>query len=111
MIVRLWTTGLVPAKAAEYDAFANSRSLAMFKALEGCLGVIFVRSGGRGYVFSLWRDAASVEAMEESELYRGTVRDITAAGFLAEPQTTELVSLNGGFLSGEALAELASLAD
>lgn len=111
MIVRLWTTGLVPEKAAEYDAFANSHSLAMFRALEGCLGVVFVRSGVRGYVFSLWKDEASVEAMEESELYRGTVRDITAAGFLAEPQTAELVSLAGGFLSGEALAEIASLAD
>lgn len=111
MIIRLWTTGIDPAKAAEYDAFADSRSLAMFKALEGCLGVVFVRSGGRGYVFSLWKDASCIEALEESALYRSTVRDITAAGFLEGPQTAELVSLTGGFLSGEALVELSSLAD
>lgn len=111
MIARLWVTGLDPDKAAEYDAFANSRSLLMFRSLDGCLGVIFVRSGDRGYVLSLWRDAASVEALEHSELYRSTVNDIKGAGFLEEPQTTELVSLTGGFLSAEASVELSSFAD
>jgi heme-degrading monooxygenase HmoA len=106
MVLRLWATGLDAARATEYDAFANSRSLAMFKALEGCLGVIFVRSDVRGYVLSFWRDMASIEALEYSELYRSTVRDILAVGFLEEPQTTELVNLTGGFLSEETSVNL-----
>jgi heme-degrading monooxygenase HmoA len=106
MVLRLWAAGLDAARLTEYDAFANSRSLAMFKALEGCLGVIFLRSDVRGYVLSFWRDMASIEALEYSELYRSTVRNILAVGFLEEPQTTELVNLTGGFLSEEASVNL-----
>ena len=111
MILRLWVTGLDPARATEYDEFANSRSLAMFKALDGCLGVIFVRSDEWGYVLSLWRDTASIEALEDSELYHGTVKGILTMGFLEEPQTTELVNLTGGFLTEEASVNLSRLLD
>jgi hypothetical protein len=101
MIVRLWTTGIISSKAAEYDGFASSRSLAMFKTLDGCLGVIFIRSDTKGYALSFWDNAASVEALADSELYQNTVSEIVAAGFLKEPQTSELVDVTGGFLLGD----------
>lgn len=106
MVIRLWVTDLVAHRAAEYDSFANSRSLAMFKSLEGCLGVIFYRSSERAYVVSLWRDMAAIDALSTSDIYQRTVADILAAGFLREPQTTEIMQSAGGFLSPEALQAL-----
>lgn len=79
MTLRLWMTGLDPSKASEYDALANSRSLAMFRALEGCMGVIFVRSDERGYVLSSWRDTASIEALEDFECVHNSCPPIFAA--------------------------------
>lgn len=99
MIIRLWVTGLKPDCTAAYDAFAHSHSFAMFKSLDGCEGVLFVRSDQRGYVFSFWRDHASIEALSSSAVYAATVKEIVAAGFLDEPQTVDLVEMTGGFLS------------
>ncbi len=70
----------------------------MFKKLDGCLGVIFLRSDTKGYALSFWENAASVDALAASELYQNTVKEIVAAGFLKEPQTSELVGVTGGFL-------------
>lgn len=106
LIIRLWVTGLRPDRVADYDAFANSRSLAMFQALDGCEGVIFMRSDCRGYVFSFWRDLASIAALADSPIYLETVRDIVSAGFLAEPQTVELVDVTGTYLSEDAIRSL-----
>lgn len=107
MIIRLWTTRIVASCATQYDAFADSRSLSMFETLEGCLGVIFLRSDERGFVFSFWKDANSIEALKDSEVYQNTVNDIVAQGFLEEPQTTELLNLTGGFLTQEVSAAFA----
>lgn len=109
MVIRLWVTGLVPSRVDEYDEFANSRSLRMFSSLAGCLGVIFLRSAERGYVFSFWRDMASVHAIKTSEDYKATVADISAAGFLREPQTVEILDSTGGFLSPEVLKAISEL--
>lgn len=109
MIIRLWVTGLVPSRVKEYDEFANSRSLRMFKSLEDCLGVIFLRSGERGYVVSFWRDLASIDALKTSELYKATVADISATGFLCDPQTVEILDATGGFVSPEVSKSIAKL--
>ena len=109
MVIRLWVTGLVPSKVKEYDEFANSRSLSMFKSLDGCLGVIFLRSGERGYVVSFWWDMASIDALKTSALYKATVADISVAGFLSEPQTVEILDATGGFLSPDVLKAISEL--
>jgi heme-degrading monooxygenase HmoA len=109
MIIRLWVTGLVPSRVNEYDEFANLRSLRMFKSLDGCLGVTFLRSSERGYVVSFWRDMSSVDALETSALYKATVADILAAGFLSDPQTVEILDATGGFLTPYVLKAFSKL--
>ncbi|HYD61549.1 MAG TPA: hypothetical protein VEC35_14385 [Noviherbaspirillum sp.] len=109
MIIRLWVTGLFPSRAENYDKFANSRSLHMFRTLDGCEGVLFIRSETQGYVFSFWRDVDAIEALSKSDLYQQTVKEIVAAGFLSEPQTVELVNVTGGFLAHNAMQFLRSL--
>jgi quinol monooxygenase YgiN len=103
MICRLWTTGLVKDKAIEYDEFSSSKSLAMFKKLDGCLGVLFIRSDVVGYVYSFWRDQDAIEGLKSSELYQDTVNKIIDAGFLNEFQQVEHVDITGGVLTEESI--------
>jgi quinol monooxygenase YgiN len=97
-IFRLWTTGLVAATLEGYEAFAGTRSLSMFRSLPGCLGVLFLRSDRRACVVSLWEDQASIDALATNPTYQATVKDLLAAGFLEDPQQTEVMDLHGGFL-------------
>lgn len=106
MIIRLWSTKLVPELVSDYDAFASSTSLEMFRSLDGCLGVVFLRSKERGFVFSFWRDSRSVDALRSSAPYDETVRRIAAAGLLAGEQTVDVVKLTGGFMTSAAADEL-----
>jgi hypothetical protein len=104
MIARLWRTGIDPARGAEYDAFAAAHSRPMFAAVPGCLGAFFLGTGEVRSVLSLWADAASIDALESSPLYRETVIRFQATGILREPQTVELFEVTGGTVSALSLA-------
>jgi hypothetical protein len=104
MIARLWQTGIDPARGAEYDAFAATYSRPMFAAVPGCLGALFLGTGEVRSVLSLWADAASIDALESSPLYRETVTRFQATGILREPQTVELFEVTGGTVSALSLA-------
>lgn len=95
MLLRAWQTGIDESRAAEYDAFASERSLPMFHRHDGLLGVLLLAPApGRRVVLTVWRDAAAVRALEESEDYRATVDAIVGAGFLRPPQTVTVFELD-----------------
>lgn len=97
-IVRIWRTEVDPERADEYERFAATRSLSIFREQPGCEGVLFVRRHSRAAVISLWRDNAAIQSLEASLGYRQTVAAITAAGFLVGEPTLEVFELHGGFL-------------
>lgn len=97
-IVRIWRTDIDPERASEYERFAATRSLPIFREQPGCEGVLFVRRRSHAAVISLWRDKAAIEALEASLGYRQTVAAISAAGFLVGQPTLEVFELHGGFL-------------
>ncbi|HEX2050153.1 MAG TPA: antibiotic biosynthesis monooxygenase [Actinomycetota bacterium] len=103
MIVRIWSTGVDPERVDEYLTFAQHRSLPMFHAHDGFLGVLFAESDERFATITLWRDRASVDALERSPTYRDTVADILAAGFLTGTQTVEVLDVAGGDLTDDAI--------
>ena len=98
VIARIWRTGVDPARVGEYRAFAERRSLPMFRSRPGFLGVLFAE-GERGFaVITLWLDRAAAGALERSDAYRATVADIVATGFLTGAQGVEVLDVAGGDL-------------
>lgn len=100
MIVRMWTTEVLPDRTAEYLAFARSRSSSMFLQQDGCLGVLFLRlPDDRHVACSFWRDAAAVDALSSSATYRETAAALAATGALRGQQTVVAYQLEGGALN------------
>lgn len=67
MIIRVWTTGLVPGKRNDYLAFAKNHSLPMFKRQAGILGVNVLLKEGKSLLLTYWKE--NIAAMEKSILY------------------------------------------
>ena len=101
MIVRIWRTGIDPARAAEYERFAEERSLPMFRAQPGFRGVLFTTAadGGRA-VISFWEDDRAVELLDRSETYRETASALGSSGILRGEQSVEVLIAHGGALPG-----------
>lgn len=95
LVVRIWRTGLDESRAQEYEDFARTVSLPMFRRHAGLAGVLFAGSGGERAVITLWEDRAAADALAVSADYQATVRAIEAAGFLRPPQRTELLDVHG----------------
>lgn len=93
MILRIWTTGIHESRAEEYEQFAREFSTPMFRDQPGFEGLLLARSTDQRTVLTLWRDDASVRALETSPSYLSTVEAILATGFLRAPQTVSLLSV------------------
>jgi heme-degrading monooxygenase HmoA len=101
VIVRIWRTGIDPARAAEYERFAEERSLPMFRAQPGFRGVLFTTAAGdRRAVISFWEDEAAVELLDRSASYRETAAALGSTGILQGEQTVEILDVSGGELPG-----------
>ncbi|MEU4192268.1 antibiotic biosynthesis monooxygenase [Kribbella sp. NPDC026611] len=94
MIVRIWRTGIVEERAAEYDAFAHTRSLPMFRRQPGCRGVYFTHTETGRAVVTIWTNQEAADALAHSDDYLATVAAIEATGFLLGPQSVELLNVN-----------------
>jgi quinol monooxygenase YgiN len=88
MITRIWTTEVSPAHLEDYEAFAQTISLPMFRQQPGCEGVLMFRDGGSCHVLTLWRSQSDIDALATSQSYNETVQRILSAGFLVGDQTT-----------------------
>jgi heme-degrading monooxygenase HmoA len=108
MIVRIWRTQVDPARVEEYQLFAETHSLAMFRAQHGFLGVLFVGVENERAVVSIWDDAEAVAALDSSLSYRETVGRISAAGFLVGGSSVEVFEVHGGDLSPLRSRDIAS---
>ena len=97
MVARIWRTGVKPERFEEYERFARERSLPMFRAQRGFIGVLFMREkADRAAVLTLWEDEKEVEDLEVSPLYRQTVEAILGTDLLAREQSVELFKVHGG---------------
>jgi hypothetical protein len=94
LVVRIWRTQIDRSCAREYDDFARSVSLPMFRRHDGFVGVLFAGTGGERVVVTLWADRAAAGSLEASADYQATVRAIDAAGFLRPPQRIELLDVH-----------------
>jgi len=92
--MRIWRTQIDDSRAREYENFARSVSLPMFRRHDGFLGALFAGSGGERAVVTLWASRAAAASLEASADYQATVRAIEAAGFLRPPQRTELLDVH-----------------
>jgi heme-degrading monooxygenase HmoA len=96
-VVRIWRTGLDESRSPEYEDFALSISLPMFRRHDGFLGVLFAGTGAERMVITLWSDRAAAAALDASADYQATVRAIEATGFLRPPQRVELLDVHGSW--------------
>jgi heme-degrading monooxygenase HmoA len=99
VIVRIWRTGIDPARADEYERFAQERSLPMFRAQQGFRGVLFTTTAdGRRAVISFWEDQGAVDLLDRSETYGDTAAALGSTGVLRGEQTVEVLEVHGGEL-------------
>lgn len=96
-VVRIWRTGLDESRSHEYEDFALSISLPMFRRHNGFLGVVFAGTGAERMVITLWSSQAAADALDASADYQATVRAIEATGFLRPPQRVELLDIHGSW--------------
>lgn len=96
-VVRIWRTGLDESRSPEYEDFALSISLPMFRRHAGFLGVLFAGNGAERMVITLWSDRTAAAALDVSADYQATVRAIEATGFLRPPQRVELLDVHGSW--------------
>ena len=97
-IARIWRTRVAAGRAADYQHFANSRSLAMFRAHDGFIGVIFGSADAERVVISFWRDAAAVSSFEASQCYQETVRELETSGLILGSSSVDAYMVDGGTL-------------
>lgn len=95
MIVRIWRTGVDPARVVEYETFAADESLPMFRKQSGFSGVLFLRTGGYASVVTLWEDMHAVERLADSPTYLETVKRIADSGILVGDQVIEVFEAHG----------------
>jgi heme-degrading monooxygenase HmoA len=93
MIARIWRTQIDETRANDYREFAHSKSLPMFRSQPGFAGVLFAARGAERAVITLWRDAASVDALDHSETYSSIVEEIEGTGFLKGESKVEVFEL------------------
>jgi heme-degrading monooxygenase HmoA len=97
MIVRIWRTGVDRSRIAEYARFEEERSLPMFCAQPGLIGVFFLREGeDRAAALTLWEDMAAVEALAISSPYPRTVQEPVDTGLLTGGQSVDIFYIHGG---------------
>ncbi len=96
-VVRIWRTEIDPARADDYDEFARTKSLPMFRVQGGFVGALFAGRGVERAVITLWKDLGSAEALSGSITYKATVDEIGATGLLRGEQSVEFLSLDGCF--------------
>ena len=89
-IARLWRTRIDLTRAEEYERFAQSVSLEMFRSQPGFVAVTMYRRAEECAVLTLWETEAAAAALECAESYLKTVAQIKASGFLRAPQTVEI---------------------
>ncbi|WP_342250331.1 hypothetical protein [Sphingomonas sp. OTU376] len=90
MLARIWSTDVPIDRFEAYAKFAEEISLPMFRQQTGCAGVFMYRDGVRCEVLTLWHKQSDIDALEASDTYRDTVRNILSQGFLAGEQSTRL---------------------
>ena len=98
MIARIWRTQIDETRADDYRRFAHVKSLPMFRAQPGFVGVLFAANLAERAVITLWRDIASAQRLDQSETYKSTVAEIEATGFLRGESSVEVLELEGFFL-------------
>jgi heme-degrading monooxygenase HmoA len=97
VIVRIWRTGIDPARAESYERFARERSLPMFRAQQGFRGVLFAAGdAAERVVLSFWEETGAVAALDGSPTYRETVDALLTSGILSGEQTVEVLDVQGG---------------
>jgi heme-degrading monooxygenase HmoA len=99
MMARIWRTRVDARRIGEYERFAIERSLPMFRAQPGFLGVLFLRAAGDCAVITLWKGADAIAALEASPTYLDTVAQITRTGFLTGESSVEVFEVHGGDIS------------
>ncbi len=84
MIVRTWTARVAPGRSEDYARFAQTASAPMFRAMPGCLGVLFLAEADARYVVSLWSGEVALAAFERNHAYLDVAERLTRSGILAE---------------------------
>jgi quinol monooxygenase YgiN len=100
MIVRVWSTGYVPGRIADFIAFGEQRLQPFFRSQDGCLACFFMHDGQEWRTITFWRDAAAVEAVKDAADYRAMLADLVATGLLLGDQRVRKFNYAGGGLYG-----------
>lgn len=100
MLLRIWRTGVDPARWDEYGQFEREYSAPMFREQPGCLGVFFVRlSASEAAACTIWRIQADIDRLPTDRRYQATVARLEATGLLTGSQQVEVAPIVHSWLS------------
>jgi hypothetical protein len=60
---------------------------------DGFLGVVYGKHRDERTVITLWRDLTSAQALDDSQIYKTTVAEIDATGFIIGPSTLDVLEV------------------
>ena len=96
MLVRLWETRFDRVRKTELVAYANDVSLPVLRTRPGCVGVLFFSHDDTWMTQTIWRDRASINALDRDTEYAQIVAGILALSILGPEQATTVYEMIGG---------------
>jgi hypothetical protein len=94
MLQRIWRCTIDPDRAGDYEEFARTVSLPMFRAQPGFRGCLMTRAGAECEVLTLWDGPHAIEALNASLSYQAAVAKILATGFILREQGTTVTQVH-----------------
>ncbi|WP_370156757.1 hypothetical protein [Ferrovibrio sp.] len=100
MIVRVWSSGYVPARLDDLAAFCTQRLQPFFRDHDGCLACFFVHDDHEWRTITCWRDQAAVDGVKHSAVYTALLGELLGSGILQGSQSVlKMTSAGGGIFA------------
>jgi quinol monooxygenase YgiN len=98
VILRTFRTKANPATVAAYEKFEETEGIPMVRSMKGCVAAGFGRvpdaKDATHLFFSVWTDAASIDAARATPTWKKTVAKLDASKFTLGDATVEQIELS-----------------
>ncbi len=109
MLLRSWKMSLIKGQEQALLDFAETVTLPLLRAQEGCLGAYFSLSQQECLSISIWHDQAAITAMEQSSGYQELLRQFLCQGVIADSLRVEVWQVYAGHQQTSLPIKLAEL--
>lgn len=105
MHILQWRCCLRPGAEQQFDYFANTELLHVYRQQPGCLGVSLLCRDSEVMLLSYWQDRADPVRMQQSACYLALLDWMWQQEWLLSTVPAQSLLLSGGFLSARAATD------